>query len=57
MTSPLKIDDTAIREVEHIKFLGVYIDQHLALKTHINFVCTKISKTIGLLYKERFYVN
>lgn len=57
VTSPLKIDDTAIREVEHIKFLGVYIDQHLALKTHINFVCTKISKTIGLLYKERFYVN
>ena len=56
MTSPLKIDNTVIEEVEHIKFLGVYIDQHLASKTHTNFTCTKVSKTIGMLYKARFYV-
>ena len=24
--SPLKIDDTVIQEVKHIKFFGVYID-------------------------------
>ena len=52
MTSPLKIDDTVIdrEEVEYINFFGVYIDQHLAWSTHVNFACTKISKTIGMLY-------
>ena len=30
VTGPLKIDNAVIEEVEHIKFLGVYIDQHLA---------------------------
>ena len=33
MTSPLKIDNTVIEEVEHIKFLGVYIDKHLTEST------------------------
>ena len=63
-SSPMKIDNTVSEEVEHIKFLGVnidhilhIIDQHLAWKTHINFVCTKISKTIGMLYKAWFYVT
>ena len=57
VTSPLNTDNTVIEEVEHIRFLGVYIDQHLAWKTHINFACTKVSKTIGMLYKARFYVS
>ena len=56
-SSPMKIDNTVSEEVEHIKFLGVNIDQHLAWKTHINFLCTKISKTIGMLYKAWFYVT
>ena len=56
-TSPMKIDNTVSEEVEHIKFLGVNIDQHLAWKTHINFVYTKSSKTIGMLYKAWFYVT
>ena len=43
-TSALKIDNTVSKEVEHIKFLGVNIDEHLAWKAHINFVCTKIEK-------------
>ena len=30
VTSALKIDNTVIQEVEHLKFLGVYIDQFLA---------------------------
>ena len=49
-TSPLKIDITVSEEVEHIKYLGVNINQNLAWKTHINFVCTKILKTIGMLH-------
>ena len=56
-SSPMKIDNTVSEEVEHIKFLGGNIDQHLAWKTHINFVCTKISKRLGMLYKAWFYVT
>ena len=55
MTSPLKMNNTIIEEVEHIKFLAVYIDQHLAWKMHIYYICTKISKTIGMLYETRFH--
>ena len=55
VTSPLKMNNTIIEEVEHIKFLAVYIDQHLAWKMHIYYICTKISKTIGMLYKTRFH--
>ena len=49
------MNNTIIEEVEHIKFLAVYIDQHLAWKMHIYYICTKISKTIGMLYKTRFH--
>ena len=30
VTGPLKIDNAVIEEEEHMKFFGVYIDQHLA---------------------------
>ena len=42
-TSPLKIDDTVIEGVEHITFVDVYRDHHLAWKMHIHYICKKIS--------------
>ena len=39
-----------------IKFLGVYIDQHLEWKTHVNFIAAKVSKSVGLLYKAKDYL-
>ena len=33
------------------KNLGVFIDENVILKTHINIIFTKISKSIGKLYK------
>ena len=38
------------------KFLGVYIDQHLEWKIHVNFFAAKISKSVGLLYKAEYYL-
>ena len=35
------------------KFLGVYIDENITWKHHISTVCSKISKSIGVLYKAR----
>ena len=45
------------RQGDNIKFLGVYIDQHLTWKTYVNFVVAKISKSDGLLYKAKYYLS
>ena len=39
---------------EHVtKFLGVFIDEKLFWKQHIDIVSSKISNSIGVLYKSR----
>ena len=39
---------------EHVtKFLGVFIDEHLFWKQHIEILSSKISKSIDILYKSR----
>ena len=55
--SPLIIDNNIIELVETTKLLGVYIDQHLTWKTHINVICKRIAKSTGLIYKTSFYLN
>ena len=39
------------------KFLGVLIDQHLSWKTHIDFVSKKLSQSVGIIAKARFYLS
>lgn len=39
------------------KFLGVRIDENLKFHIHINHICKKISKTVGILYRIRTYVT
>ena len=39
---------------EHVPtFLGVFTDENLSWKQHIDIVSSKISKSIGILYKSR----
>ena len=40
-----------------IKFLGVYLDEHLTWKYHRNFVCKQIAKSVGILSRTRFYLS
>ena len=35
------------------KFLGIYLDENLTWKCHIEYVCNKVSKSIGIMYKSR----
>ena len=35
------------------KFLGVQIDAHLTWKSHIDYTCSKLSKCVGILAKDR----
>ena len=39
------------------KFLGVYLDEHLTWKYHINFVCKQMAKSVGILSRTRFYLS
>ena len=53
----LKINKKAILEKDHVKYLGIIIDSTLTWGIHIDNVSSKISKSIGLLYKIRPFIN
>ena len=39
----------AIEQKDHVKYLGILMDQHLSWKQQINYVSKKISRGIGIL--------
>ena len=53
----LKIQNKAISEKDHVKYLGIMIDSGLTWQAQIDQVSKKMSRAIGLLYKIRYYVN
>ena len=54
---PILFDGKVLKQEQSLKFLGVHIDENLSWKTHINFLCQKISKSIGVIYRSRFYLS
>ena len=50
----LKIDGVNIQEVSSVKYLGV---SNLTWKNHVNELCLKLSKIVGIFSKLRYYVN
>ena len=49
--TPVVFGSNVIQQVEHTKFLGLVIDNNLSFSRHIYYVSSKISKTIGILYR------
>ena len=47
------IDESIIECVSDTKFLGIMLDDKLSWKSHINHICNKVSKAIGILVKAR----
>ena len=41
---------------DHVKYLGVIIDQHLSCKHHINYIDLKIRRSIGIISRLRHFV-
>ena len=50
---PLHIDNVQVKRKFVTKFLGVYSDENISWKHHINIVSTKVCKSIGILYTTR----
>ena len=47
----------SLRPSNFVKYLGVYIDEHLNWRHHIDFVCNKLKRANGALSKLRHYVD
>ena len=53
----LHYDQTNINEIEVTKFLGLYIDNKVNWKAHINEVCKRLSRSSYALYRLKKSVN
>ena len=47
-------DNKKLKLVQSTKFLGVFIDDKLSWNIHVNYICHKIAKNIGVLSKLQF---
>ena len=54
--SSLHLESTALERVHAYKYLGVLITSNISWSEHINSVCIKVGKVIGVLYRH-FYAN
>ena len=53
----ITMDKSPISRVKVTKFLGVNIDEQLTWKDHISVVKSKLSKTIGIIYRASNFFN
>ena len=56
LPSTIRLNDGILEQINCTKFLGVYLDQHLRFSHHINNISIKMSKSIGILYKLKYYL-
>ena len=49
----LYLANSEISTLETDRFLGVMIDQSLVMDEHVNHICSKLSKLLGLLWRIR----
>ena len=45
------INSNNLKEVSHATFLGLNIDTHLNWNVHVNYIASKIAKSVGILHK------
>ena len=47
----IHINGTFLENCEYTKLLGLYIDNNLTWNKHVDFLCKKLSKKLGILYR------
>ena len=50
------INHNLIQQTDNLRYLGIYLDNKLSWKSHIEILSTKLSKICGIIYKLRHYV-
>ena len=53
----IKIDGKKLTPCSSVKYLGIYIDEHLNWNTHLAELKPKLSRAVGMLSKLRHFVN
>ena len=53
----IKFDDVFLEKCSNYKYLGVYLDDKLSWKPHIDYISNKISKMCGIFSKLRYSTN
>ena len=52
----IKIKDNVIGYTRETKFLGIYLDNNLTFTNHCNFVCSKVSRSVGVLFRLNYFL-
>jgi hypothetical protein len=53
----LAFEGILLARKQQVKFLGIYLDENLSWKSHINHVCKNISKSIGIIFRARLHLS
>ena len=51
------INDTETDRVNEVLFLGVILDENLSWKSQIQNIASKVSKSVGIIYKSSWCLN
>ena len=52
----INLNEQPINSKDNSKYLGLILDNSLNFKPHITFICNKISKAIGIIYRSRDFL-
>jgi len=53
----VKINDSEIKHTTCTKYLGVYIDEYLSWTEHIHNLEMKLSRSVAMFYRIRYYLK
>ena len=59
VNDPIKlyVNNTLLEEKNHVKYLGIMMDNNLNWKNHTIYIAKKITRSRGILSKLRYYVT
>ena len=52
----LTVGKNEIKQADHVRYLGVFLNDKLKWEHHVFNICSKLSKTSAIFYKLRHYV-
>ena len=53
----VNLNDFVVEKVDNFKFLGIFVDQNLNWKTHMNKLLSKIRRNLGVVRKISCFLN